>query len=186
MSAAYPTPVVAFPGARPRPTSAGTAETLVLVGLVLQIVGAAIVMLAIAWLFGFSIVHPFPYAWVAVTGAVAVGVLAVGFLYAAYELSYRRIQRGEYEAARAPTLVIGILSLIFGVLPGVFYLVAYASLGDATRELQQPPYGVPGPAPPWSASAPTYPAQVACAGCGRVYPAGPFAFCPGCGRKLGA
>jgi hypothetical protein len=181
MSVGYPAPMVNLPAARARPPSAGSAETLVLVALILQVIGGLFVLGAIAWLSGFSILYPYPYAWVAVTAAVAVGAIVLVFLYFAYTLSYQRIQRGDYAGAQAPTLVIGILSLFAGILPGIFYLVGYVKLGDAIREQQGavPSYGSPPPA-----AAPA--ALIACKGCGRIYPLGSFAFCPGCGQKLGA
>lgn len=180
MSAGYPTPSVTFPTARARPPSASTAETLVLIALILQVIGGAVLLGGIAWLFGFSILYPFPYAWAAVLAAAAVAVIVIAFLYYAYTLSYQRIQRGDYAGAQTPTLVIGILSLFAGIFPGIFYLIGYVKLGDALREQQGyapgygGPTGLPGPA-----------TQVACRGCGRVYPLGPFAYCPACGQKLG-
>lgn len=180
MSVGYPRPPAAFPNAPARPPSAGTAESLVLVALVLQVIGGVIVLALLGWLFGFSLLYPFPYAWAAVLGGAAVAVLVVAFLYFAYTLSYRRIRRGELAAAESPTLVIGILSLFFGVLPGIFYLIGYLKLGDAVREQQQASAQL-------AAGTGTGPlAQIACRSCGRVYGVGFFGFCPNCGQKLGS
>lgn len=184
MSLGYPAAGVSYPVARGRPPSASTAETLVLVALILQIIGGIILLAAMGVLFGFSILHPYAYAWVAVTAAVAIGVVVVVFLYFAYTLSYLRIRRDEYQAAETPTLVLGIFSLFLGVLPGIFYLIGYVKLADAIREQQGPipppyavGYGMLPPPPPY--------AQVACKGCGRVYAVGQFGFCPNCGQKMG-
>jgi hypothetical protein len=181
MSAEYSAPRTVFPTPGLRPPSAVSAETLVLVALILQVIGGAILIGVIAWLFSFAALYPFPVAWVAVTVCVAVGVLVLVFLYFAYTLSYRRIQRGDYLGAQTPTLAIGILSLFAGILPGIFYLVGYMKLGEAIRERrgQVPSYGTP---PPVTAAT----LHVACKGCGRVYTLGQFAFCPRCGLKLGA
>lgn len=184
MSAAYPTPPVPFRTPTVRPASARTAETLVLVALILQLIGAVILIGALLFLFGFAAFHPFRFAWLAVLIGTVVGGVALLFLYFAYEYSYLRIQRGDYAAAQAPTLVIGILSIFLGVIPGILYLVGYAKLADAIREEQTPPWNY-GPAfgsPP--ATAPSL-AQTACRGCGRVYFVGQFPFCPNCGQKLG-
>ena len=182
MSAAYPTPSRAWPTQRLRPLSANTAESLVLAALVLQMIGAAVLAIGIAYLFGFSYLHPYPYMGLALAAAAGVMVLGVLFLYFAYDRCYLRIQRGEYDAARAPTLVIGVLSLFLGLLPGIFYLMAYVTLGDAIRESQSPAGFAPGyvGASPAGAFGP----QLACTTCGRVYGIGQFAFCPGCGHKL--
>lgn len=185
MSAAYPTPPVSWPAPPAyRPPSAGTAESLVLVALVLLAIGSALPIIGIGALVGLAIFNPFPYiGWVILLVAV-IGAVAIAFVYAAYEFSYRRIRSAQYEAAQAPTLVFGILSLFFGVVPGILCLIAYVKLGDAIRESRPNPWAVPPggtylPPPP---AAP--PAQLACRGCGRVYVAGQFAFCPQCGRSL--
>jgi hypothetical protein len=181
MSAAYPTSNVGWPVGRPRSPSGNSAETLVLIALILQVIGGVILLGAIAFLFGFSVLHPFPYAGFAVAAALVVGALVVVFLYFAYTLSYHRIQMGEYDAARTPTLVIGILSLFFGLLPGIFYLIGYVKLDSAIREQQGANPGALGFAPGFAPGA-----QVSCKGCGRVYPVGMYAFCPACGQKMGA
>jgi hypothetical protein len=176
MSAAYPTPTTAFPTQRLRPPSAGSAETLVLLALILQIIGAALLIGGILFLFGWAAYHPFPFAWLAVTVAAVVGGVAVLFLYFAYTLSYLRIQRGDYAGAQTPTLVIGILSIFLGLIPGILYIVGYSKLSDAIRE-QQAPSVFPAPGSvPYS--------QTACRGCGRVFFTGQFAFCPNCGQRL--
>jgi hypothetical protein len=185
MSAAYPTPPVALPTPHFRPASAGSAETLVLVALILQVIGAVVLIGAILLLFGYAAFHPFAFAWLVVLIAAMVGGVALLFLYFAYEYSYRRIQYGDYAGAQAPTLVIGILSLFLGIIPGILYLVGYVKLSDAIREQQMPPVTY-GPAPGFAPSvAPAVP-QIACRGCGRVYPIGQFPFCPNCGQKIGA
>ena len=151
---------------------------MVLVALILQVIGGVAVLAAIGALFGFSAFNPYPYAWAAVTAAAVVGALVVLFLYFAYTLSYQRIQRGEYEAARTPTLVIGILSLFLGLIPGIFYLIGYVKLDSAIREQQSSTPGYAGFA--------LGSQLIACPGCGRVYPLGAVAFCPSCGHKIAA
>jgi hypothetical protein len=185
MAAAYPTPPSPYQTPHLRPASAGSAETLVLVALILQVIGAVFLIGAILFLFGFAAFHPFAFAWLVVLIAAIVGGVALLFLYFAYEYSYLRIQHGDYAGAQAPTLVIGILSLFLGVIPGILYLVGYVKLADAIREQQATPfpygpaYGLPSVAVP-SVS------HVACRGCGRVYVVGQFPFCPNCGQKMGA
>lgn len=181
MSASYPTPTVVFPTAGPRPASANSAETMVLIALILQVIGGLILFVAFAALIGVSLAHPFAYAWVAISVVAAIAIVVFVFLYFAYTLCYERIRRGDYVGAQTPTLVIGILSVFAGVIPGIFYLIGYAKLGDAIREQQAPVpgYGLPAVASPG-------PALVACKNCGRVHHMGAFAFCPSCGQKLGA
>jgi len=179
MSVAYPTSPLGYPTPRTRTPSGGSAETLVLVALILQVIGGVILLGGILFLFGVAAYHPFPFAWLALLIAAIIGGVAVVFLYLAYEYSYLRIQRGEYQAAQVPTLVLGILSLFLGIVPGILYLVGYVKLGDAIREQQAPSFAY-GPFPASPAAAP----QVACRGCGRVYAVGQFPFCPNCGQKM--
>lgn len=180
MSVGYATPPVGLPVRHDRAPSARTAETLVLVALLLQVVGGMFVLGGIAWLFGFSILFPFPYSWAALIAAGGVAVVVVVFLYFAYTLAYLRIRNDDLEGAQTPTLLFGILSLFVGILPGIFYLIGYVKLGDAIRERQTPP----GTVAPGATPAPA--AQIACRGCSRVYPLGAFTFCPNCGQKLGS
>jgi hypothetical protein len=146
MSAAYPTP----PGAQPvvRPPSASTAESLVLAALVLQIIGTVVMAAIVGLVLGVAITNPFPYSWVAILVISVIVVLGAVFVYLAYDLSYRRILAGDYLGAQAPTLVFGILSLFFGLVPGILYIVGYVKLADAVRELQ---YG-----PRWGLAPPAY------------------------------
>jgi hypothetical protein len=177
MSAGYPSPTTVFPAPRLRPPSAGSAETLVLIALILQVIGAVLLIGGILFLFGWAAFHPFPFAGLVALVAGVIGGAAILFLYFAYTRSYLRIQQGDYAGAQTPTLVIGILSIFLGLIPGVLYLVGYSKLSDAIREQQYPvPYGAP-PVTMYS--------QTACRGCGRVYYTGQFAFCPNCGQKLG-
>jgi hypothetical protein len=159
-----------------RSPSGQTASTLVLVGLVLQVIGGLFLLGGIAFLFGFSLLHPYPFWGAALAGGAGVAAIVIVFLYCAYTYAYQPIQRGDYARAQGPTLVLGILSLFLGVIPGIFYLIAYVKLGDAVREGAG--YG-------WGSPAGYAAPSIACVGCGRISPAGAFAFCPGCGRKLG-
>ena len=96
VSASYPGPSGVVPANPVRSPSGGSAETLVLIALILQVIGAAILIVGLGVLFGFSILRPFRFAALAVTVAVSIAVVALVFLYCAYEFSYRHIQRGEY------------------------------------------------------------------------------------------
>jgi hypothetical protein len=178
MAAGYPSPTTVFPTPRLRPPSAGSAETLVLIALIMQIIGAVFLIGGILFLFGWAAYHPFPFAWLALLVAGVVGGVAILFLYFAYTLSYRRIRQGDYPGAQTPTLVIGILSIFLGLIPGILYLVGYSKLSDAIREQQVPT--------PYPGQVGTVYSQTACRGCGRVYYTGQFPFCPNCGQKLGA
>jgi hypothetical protein len=100
-----------------------------------------------------------------------------------YAFSYRRTLEGDYEGARTPTLVFGILSLLgLGVISGVLYIVAYTKLGDALQETAPlaPAWGPP--APPWNGPGPLVRTKF-CPSCGTPSPAA-SRFCASCGSPL--
>lgn len=160
-----------------RPPSGETAELLVLIGLILQLIGGVVAVVLVAWVVGLTAAVTNPYIWVVGVAALIALVLVIAFLYVAYTYSYCRIKAADYEGAQTPTLIVGIVSLIFGVIPGILYLVAYVKLGDAVREARGPPAG------PTQWAAP-YGAHVACRGCGRIYFVGQYSFCPHCGQRF--
>jgi hypothetical protein len=122
------------------PPSASTAKTLIFVGLILQALFVLIgIVVGLASLLFFFI------------GVVYLAFAALGLLWLilVWMFSYTPVRAGRYEAAKTPTLIFAILSIItlFGILPGILYLIAYIKLGDAVREQQMPPAGYPGGAP---------------------------------------
>jgi len=107
--------------------SGETARTLVLIGLVFQMV-EVIVLLVIGL---FLLLHPMVYP---ILGAVVLllGILGIVWLALVYFFSYLPTGAGLYEEAEAPTLVFALLSLLTGgIVSGVCYLVAYVKLRDA-------------------------------------------------------
>jgi hypothetical protein len=181
MSAAFPSPSAVLNAPRARPVSQGAAESLVLAGIVLQCILAAFLVGPFIYVSVAAVVSPFPSSWVAILalGLSAAGMIALIFL--TYTLSYRRIRAADFAGAQAPTLVFGIVSLFFGLIPGILEIIGYVKVGDAYREQQG---SVPGyPAAPL---APPVTYMIACKACGRVYPGSQYAFCPACGQRLGA
>ena len=88
---------------------------------------------------------------VSLVGAIYIVFAALGlvWLLLVWLFSYNPVRSGRYEAARTPTLIFAILSIIsvWTILSGILYLIAYIKLGDAVREQQMPPPGYPGGAP---------------------------------------
>jgi hypothetical protein len=158
--------------------SGGTAKSLVLVGLILDLI-FEVVLLGVGLLF---LIVPF-------LGALLLGFALIGFVWIAliWVYSYDRIRNGDYEGARTPTLVFAILSLItFSLIPGILFLIAYVKLGDAMRESGPvaPAWGAPAaPPPPIPSAASGLAAPRFCSHCGRANP-GAGAFCQGCGAPL--
>jgi hypothetical protein len=179
--------------------SAETAGTLILVGLIFQGI-TVLVLLGVGLVF---LIVPL------VGGIVLfLAFLALIWLILVYVLSYARTRDGDYERARTPTLVFGILALISGgVVSGILYIVAYVKLGDAADEEEARkvrPYSAPvpptyspatsfssfpataAPLPPATSSPSSSPVSSGsnfCPGCGR--PASPQSrFCRNCGFRI--
>jgi hypothetical protein len=153
-----------------------TAGTLILVGLILDII------LEVVLLFVGALLLIVP-----VIGGIFLVFAIIGFVWIAliWVYSYARVKDGDYEGARTPTLVFAILSLLtLAIVPGILFLIAYVKLGDALESgaLPSQAWGptptAPIPAAP-VAAAPRY-----CARCGRASP-GSAVFCEGCGAPLG-
>jgi hypothetical protein len=190
----------ATPGYRMKTPSQGTAETLVLIAWILQLIFSFILVAfgSLLLLAGGSLFF---------VGAASIGGLVIAailvfvpilMLYVGFAFSYRRVRDGELAAARGPTLLLGILGLfVGGIIVGILYLVAYIKIGDAETEARgyagyggypaAPSYGLaPGygggyPSTPWTAGGP--PAAVPPGGV--VYQPAPVALpqtCPRCGR----
>jgi hypothetical protein len=178
----YSVPVYATPGsspfARPVPPSASTAKTLILIGLILQGIFVALFLLI-----GLAALAFAPFTFGLSSILLAFALVGAAILFLAYEFTYKRVAEGNYAGARTPTLVWGILSLLFlGIISGILYIVAYAKLGDAIGEAQAPlsyAYGTPAyatftgyPAPAGALPAPALnppfsPAGALCPRCGR-------------------
>jgi hypothetical protein len=178
-------------GYRPRAPSQGTAETLILVAFVLQLI------FSLVWIFLFgllAIVGGTLFLFAIVLGGAVLGfaalmtILSILMLYVAYQYSYRRVRVGDLAGARGPTLLLGILGIFFGgIVVGILYIVAYVEIGQAESELRTMgagpgPYGNPYGSP-YGYGLPAYGAG----GVGYAPPAGPVApatpgNCPRCGR----
>ncbi len=155
--------------------SGETAQTLILVGLILDIVG--VVILFVAGLFLLALVG---------LGFLLIGLAVIGFVWIAlvWAFSYSRVRVGDYEGARTPTLVFAILSLLtLALIPGILFLIAYLKLGDAIDRTGRtaPAWGAHPTAPPPTVPLAASPTSRYCSRCGR---AGSGAFCEGCGAPL--
>jgi hypothetical protein len=138
-------------GYRPKPPSQGTAETLILVAFILQIIFSAVYLFigAIGLLAGVFFFFAIGGGAILLLAAFVI-VVPVLMLYLAYRYSYVRARDGDFAGARGPTLLLGIVGLFFGgIIVGVLYIVAYVKLGDAETESRS----VGG----WPGGAPAYP-----------------------------
>ncbi|MCI4352776.1 MAG: DUF973 family protein [Thermoplasmata archaeon] len=126
------------------PPSASTAKTLILVGLILQLIFALVFLIGLGALALFAASVG---GFAVVIAGVYVALGAIGFVWfvLVWMLCYKPVTEGRYDSAKTPTLVFAILSIVTGgILSGILYLIAYIKLGDAVREQQMPPQGYPG------------------------------------------
>ncbi len=166
-------------------TEAKSARTFALVGFVFYLIGA------VAW-GGFLVAGLLTFFFVPVTppfGFEAFGFEAFGFLFLLIPLAVsvgltvwswstlQRIERGGYQDAQAPVLVLGILGLFFAFLiGGIFLILAYAKLGNVISP-QPPVMAAPVPVAPQPAGGRVFP------NCGRPIPMD-AKFCNHCGHEL--
>jgi hypothetical protein len=89
----------------------------------------------------------------------------------------KAIDEGRIAQARTNSLILGIVGLIFGVvISGIFFLLAYANLGQPYQQpyqAYQPPPQQPRPQPQ---------AQRYCVNCGQAIPSDSL-YCPHCGKQ---
>ncbi len=129
-----------LPVAPVKSVSADEAGTWTLVALIFHVLFSIGTALVIFLFFGILAIFGNIF-WV--IGAVLIGLIVLS-LYIGVDWCYLRIRRGDYDGARAPTLILGILGIVFGgIITGVFYLLAYSKLGDAIRERTAPMVAVP-------------------------------------------
>jgi hypothetical protein len=179
--------------------SGETAQTLILIGLIFQVI-SFLILLGV----GFFLL------FIPILGGIVLflAFISLIWLLLVYIFSYVPARNRDFEDARTPTLVFGILTLISGgIISGILYIVAYATLGDALDEVPAPtaaprpvaarlPYappvgfayspGTPVPASPEISRPPTPPippSSLYCSNCGRPTP--PHAtYCRNCGAQL--
>ena len=85
-----------------------TAATLALIAIILDVLG---------FLFGLLFL---PFI-----------VLPFIFMVLNYFLVYARIKEGRAEMARTPSIVLGILELLFGgIIPGILLIICYVKIND--------------------------------------------------------
>jgi hypothetical protein len=191
-------------GSRPKPPSQGTAETLILVAFILQVIFSLVFILLGLFLLGVGGVFFLIGGFALVALAAVAIVVPILMIYVGYQYSYRRTRDGDFAGARGPTLLLGIMGLIVGgLVVGILYIIAYVKLSDAESESRSTggwsgpggmpnPYGAPYGTPygtPYGGPGPTYgygrPGAPPAAG-GVAYappPSVPVAsMCPRCGR----
>lgn len=122
---------------------------------------------------------------------------------------FEHLDQGRFNEASDHLIILGILTLVFGVIPGIFLVTAFARLQEVFHPQYQPyapgayqegrppeaaaPYPPPPPAqappgppaqpePAAAQSKPKHPEMVKCRKCGVQYP-GFMRTCPNCGEE---
>ncbi|MFI5414668.1 MAG: hypothetical protein ACHQ16_03260, partial [Candidatus Lutacidiplasmatales archaeon] len=130
------------PGAaayRPKPPSQGTAETLLLVGFVFQVI-FSLVYIVIGTLIVFAgtffLFAGFIGGTVFLLAAILI-IVPIVMLYFAFHYCYQRVRDGDLSGARGPTIALGIIGIFLGgIIVGILYIIAYMEIGNAETELR--------------------------------------------------
>lgn len=124
---------------RPKPPSQGTAETLILVGFVLQVI-FSLVYIVIGTLIVFAGTF---FLFAGVIGgtllllAVILVIVPILMLYVTFHYCYQRVRDGDLSGARGPTIAMGIIGIFLGgIIVGILYIIAYVEIGSAENELR--------------------------------------------------
>ena len=123
-------------------SDASTAKTLTLVAIILQAIFFVIGIFEVIALVAFLVVVPTVTPTNAipsldVSGIIAIifsAALAIGILWIAldYFLIYKKLKEERVREAETPSLVLGIIQLIFGgLIPGILLIVAYVKIKDS-------------------------------------------------------
>lgn len=185
-------------GYRPQPPSQGTAETLVLIAWVLQLIFSIVsIVFGALFLLGGALFIFFAAAGATLLliGGLLIAVPVV-MLFVGYEYSYSRIKQGDFAGAQGPTLLLGILGLFLGgIIVGILYLIGYVKVGDALNESRAPtawsgygtaPYGYGAPMPGYGPPTVVYPGTPGgpplSGGVAYAAPPAVAQTCPRCGR----
>jgi hypothetical protein len=156
-------------------TEAQSARTFALVGFVFYAIGAAawgsLLVAALVTFFFIGISVPFGFgAFGFIFPLIPLGV-SVGLTVWSWS-TLQRIERGGYQDAQAPVLVLGILGFFFSVfIGGIFLIMAYVKLGNVISP--RPAYPV----------APQPAGGRVCPNCGRPIPMD-AKFCNHCGHEM--
>ncbi len=131
-------------------SDASTAKTLTLVAIILQVVFFVIgifEVIALVLLFSFrpSVTtstgttitsHVVPLSGLAIISLVFSFALLIGILwiFLDYFLIYKKLKEERVREAETPSLVLGIIQLIFGgLIPGILLIVAYVKIRDSVH-----------------------------------------------------
>ncbi|MBX8631516.1 MAG: hypothetical protein KIY12_01755 [Thermoplasmata archaeon] len=132
-------------------SDASTAKTLTLVALIIQSIFFAIGLISAIFFLAVtaSVTTTSP------TGATVVGppptflfsaffsvIFLIGLVWILldYFLVYKKLVEEKVEEAETPSLVLGILQLLFGgIITGILLIVAYVKIRDSERNRRQPP-----------------------------------------------
>jgi hypothetical protein len=131
-------------------SDSSTAKTLTLVAIILQVVFFVIgifEVIALVVLFSFrpSVTtstgttitsHVVPLSGLAIISIVFSFALLIGILwiFLDYFLIYKKLKEERVREAETPSLVLGIIQLIFGgLIPGILLIVAYVKIRDSVH-----------------------------------------------------
>ena len=121
---------------------AESAKTLILVAIILEVVATALVIVASMLSFAVSsatvppgsvgTVTVNPFLGLAITLMGIFLVIGLLWIFLDYFILYKKVSEGNIEEAESPSLILGIVQLLFGgLIPGILILIAHGKISNS-------------------------------------------------------
>ena len=119
---------------------ASSAKSLVLATLILELVffaiGAIVLSLAVAG----TVIAGLDLNTIGIVSAVFLVFFAIGLMWLLldYYLIYKPLAEERVRSAETPSIVLGIVQLIFaGIIPGILLIIAYVKIRDSINNMRR-------------------------------------------------
>jgi hypothetical protein len=164
-----------------KPPEASSIKTSVMIGGIIALLMGLSSMVYVALIFFYVDMSSYDYTYLGVCcfANFISFIIGVVIFFQGRRIN-KLIDECQYEVAKSKTLSYGVGGIIFGIFPGICFLVAYAKFDKLINAARSQNYG---PAPRSYPQAPhTQAQQRLCLGCGQQIPLN-FNNCPHCGRS---
>lgn len=121
-------------------SDASSAKSLVLATLILELVFFAIGVVVLSLAIAGTVFAGVDLNTIGIVTAVFLVFFAIGLMWLLldYYLIYRPLAEERVRSAETPSIVLGIVQLIFaGVIPGILLIIAYVKIRDSINNMRR-------------------------------------------------